>query len=81
MKILFYEYLLNNYKKEFSKKKRNFIEQMHIFLKTKKTVKTSELVKKFHVNPRKIERYMKDYNKIYNNIGYDYSKNEWYIIH
>lgn len=77
---LYFEYLLNNHKRKFSNKKLNLLEKMHAFLKDKKTVKTSELEQKFHINTRKVERYMQDYNKIYNNIGYDYSNNEWYII-
>ena len=74
---IYYEYILNNNKIKFSNKKMNLIKQMHAFLKNKKTIKTNELVQKFHVNIRTMERYMNDYNKIYNNIGYDYCNNEW----
>ena len=77
---LYYEYLLNHYERKFSDKKLNFLKQMHAFLKNKKTIKTSELVKRFHVPARKIERYMNDYNEIYDHIGYDYGNNEWYIL-
>ena len=51
------------------------------FLKKKKTIKTSDLARRFNVSIRSAERYLIDYNKLYRNIGYDYSKNEWYIIH
>lgn len=73
-------YILNTKKIKFSKKKLLLLNEINDYLKNKKTIKTNELVNVFHINPRKVERYMNDINKIYKNIGYDYLKNEWYII-
>ena len=77
---IYYEYILNNKKLNFSKKKLLLFDKINEYLKTKTTVKTSELREKFHMSERNIERYMNDYNKIYKNIGYDFIKNEWYVI-
>ncbi len=41
---------------------------------------SKEIMKKFNVSNRWIKRYMYDMNKIYNNIGYSYSKRKWYKI-
>ena len=39
---------------------------------------SKEIIKKFNVSNRWIKRYMYDMNKIYNNIGYSYTKRKWY---
>ena len=76
----YYEYLLNSKKVSYTKKKLMILEKMKIYFKGKKMVTTKELVDKFLLTPRSVERYMNDYNKIYKNIGYDYRENGWYII-
>ncbi len=77
----YYDYILGRKKRKFTKNKIELLDNIHLYFKDKKNIKTSELAKDFNLNVRKIERLMNDYNEIYKNIGYDYSKNEWYIIH
>ncbi len=78
---LYYDYVLNTEKINFSSSKIKTLFNINKFLKNKKTIKTSDLANKFNLSIRQAERYIIDYNKLYRNIGYDYSKNEWYIIH
>ena len=42
--------------------------------------KMEDLEKKLHVNKKWLQRYLKDMNNIYNNIGYDRKKKLWYIV-
>ncbi len=60
-------------------KRREKLDYIHNFMKKKKEVKSNELVSVFNINIRNIQRYMNDINILYNDIGYDYSKNIWYI--
>lgn len=60
--------------------KQNNLESLYNYLKHYKTIKTSKICEDLNINERTIQRYMKDINEIYHNIGYDYSNNEWYII-
>ncbi len=76
---LYFDYLLNTKQEKFSEKKKRRLAEFNTYLEKKKTVKTTELEKRWNMTKRNIERYMNDYNKIYNRIGYDESKNEWYI--
>ncbi len=78
---LYYDYILNTERINFSSSKIKILSAINKFLKNKKTIKTSNLANEFNISIRQAERYMIDYNKLYRNIGYDYSKNEWYIIH
>ena len=41
---------------------------------------SKDIMKYFNVSNRWIKRYMKDMNDLYNNIGYSYSKRQWYKI-
>ncbi len=78
---LYYKYLLNSKKIKLSKNKKASLEKIHLYLKKKDIVTTKEIAKKFSLTLRSVERYMHDYNKIYKNIGYDFKRNAWYIIH
>ncbi len=78
---LYYDYILNTETINFSSSKIKILSDINNFLKNKKTIKTNDLANNFNISIRQAERYMIDYNKLYRNIGYDYSKNEWYIIH
>ena len=40
----------------------------------------SDLQKKLKVNKKWLQRYLKDMNYIYNNVGYDKRKKAWYVI-
>ena len=77
---LYYDYILNTERVNFSSSKIQILSNINKFLKNKKTIKTVDLVNNFNVSIRQAERYMVDYNKLYQNIGYDYGKNEWYIV-
>ena len=78
---LYYEFLLNNKRIKFSKKKKECLEKMHQYLKKKNVVTTNELANTFSLSYRNVERYMNDYNQLYKTIGYDFKENAWYIIH
>lgn len=41
---------------------------------------SKDIMKEFNVSNRWVKRYMYDMNKLYNNIGYSYSKRKWYKI-
>lgn len=60
--------------------KNNKLKIFYNYLKKYKTRKTKEIKEDLNINERTIQRYMKDINDIYHNIGYDYSLNEWYFI-
>lgn len=66
--------------KTFTKKRLENINKISKYLKDFDNIKTSKMSADLNMNVRTIERYMTDINEIYHNIGYDYSKNEWYII-
>ena len=70
--------------KEINKKynidKQNKLECLYNYLKDYKTIKTSKIANDLNLNERTIQRYMKDINTLYHNIGYDYTNNEWYFI-
>lgn len=43
-------------------------------------IKTEEIIKHLNVNEKWLQRYMKDMNKIYNNIGYNKKTRVWYKV-
>lgn len=76
------------YKKEHTNKiiikynndKKKKLDILYNYIKDYKTIKTKQIVEDLNIDERTIQRYMKDLNDIYHNIGYDYSNNEWYFI-
>lgn len=76
----YYSAILNAPNKRMQKRKVVELNRIREFLKDKKTIKTSELETEFHMSKRQVERVMNELNEIDNNIGYDYTNNEWYII-
>lgn len=60
-------------------RRKEKLDKIHTYMQKNKEVKSSELVNEFNINIRNIQRYMNDINILYNDIGYDYSKNIWYI--
>lgn len=60
-------------------KKKEKLDLLHDYMKQKKELKTSDLAVAFNINIRNVQRYMNDINTIYNDVGYDYSNNIWYI--
>lgn len=59
-------------------KKKVMLDNIHKYIRQVKEISTKELALKFEISPRNVERYMQDINILYNDIGYDYSKNIWY---
>ena len=70
----------NEISKKYNIAKQNQLENLYNYLKDYKTIKTSKISTDLNINERTIQRYMKDINNIYHNVGYDYSNNEWYFI-
>lgn len=64
----------------FNKYKQKNMNILFNYLKRYKTRKTKDISKDLKINERSIQRYMHDLNRIYHNIGYDYTNNEWYIV-
>ncbi len=77
-----YEEYSNKKEIKFTKKRWENIEKINIYLKKtrKKFFTTNELLKKFKVNEKWLQRYLKDVNRIYHNIGYNKKKRLWYVI-
>ena len=46
----------------------------------KEYITTKDIIKNSNVNEKWVQRYMKDMNNIYNNIGYNKKTIVWYII-
>lgn len=66
---------LTNIKYENIEKLRTFIRKLK-----KEFFTTDEIKQKLNVNDKWIQRYMKEMNNIYNNIGYNKRKRVWYIV-
>ena len=65
-----------------SKIKCNNVEKLRTFIKKSKKdfFTTEEIKQKLNVNEKWIQRYMKEMNNIYNNIGYNKRKRLWYVV-
>ena len=74
------ERIENKIERKYTSKKLDKLNKLYNFLKDYKIIKTAELSYLLNMNPRTVQRYMRDISNIYHNIGYDYSNNEWYII-
>ena len=64
---------------KFNSDKETQLNRLYNYIKNYQTRKTKEISKDLKMNHRSIQRYMHDLNKIYKNVGYDYSLNEWYF--
>lgn len=60
-------------------KRKETLDTIHHYMQKHKEATSQELVDTFNINMRNIQRYMNDINRLYHDIGYDYSKNNWYI--
>lgn len=69
------EIKLTNIKYENIEKLRTFIRKLK-----KEFFTTDEIKQKLNVNDKWIQRYMKEMNNIYNNIGYNKRKRVWYVV-
>lgn len=64
---------------KFHHNKRIVLDRIYNYIKDKKCFKSLDLVKEFDISLRNVERYLRDIDYLYNIIGYDYVKNEYYI--
>lgn len=65
--------------KKFHKAKILVLNKIYNYIKFKNTISSKEISDRFKISLRQVERYMLDINYLYNRIGYDYSKNVYYI--
>ncbi len=70
----------NDIIKEYNINKLEKLNKLYTYLKGFETIKTKDLKNNIKISIRSIERYMHDLNDKYHNIGYDYTKDEWYFI-
>jgi len=77
-----YEEFISKKENKISRIKNDNIEKLRAFIKKLKKdfFTTEEIKQKLNVNEKWIQRYMKEMNKIYNNIGYNKRKRLWYIV-
>lgn len=75
------EFILKKEKK-LSKIKFDNVERLRNFIRNLKKdfFTTEEIKQKLNVNEKWIQRYMKEMNNIYNNIGYNKRKRVWYVV-
>jgi len=62
-------------KKQNIKRLKNYIDKSQ-----KEFINTKEIIDNLNVNKKWIQRYMKDMNNLYQNIGYNKSKRVWYVV-
>jgi len=62
--------------------KRNNINKLKQYIDKHKNeyITTKEIMESLNVNEKWLQRYMKDMNKLYNNIGYNKRKRVWYKV-
>ena len=67
---------------KFTKKRLENIKKLKTCINkmSKDYFNMSDLQKKLKVNKKWLQRYLKDMNYIYNNVGYDKRKKAWYVI-
>ena len=78
---IFNEYMSKKENK-LSRIKINNVEKLRTFIRklNKEFFTTDEIKQKLNVNEKWIQRYMKEMNNIYNNIGYNKRKRLWYVV-
>jgi len=77
-----YEEFISKKENKISRIKNDNIEKLRAFIKKLKKdfFTTEEIKQKLNVNEKWIQRYMKEMNNIYNNIGYNKRKRIWYVV-
>ena len=77
-----YQESLHKKEIKYTKKRKENIEKLRNCINklNKDYFKTEDIIKKLGVNRKWIQRYMKDMNLLYNNIGYDRRKRVWYHV-
>lgn len=73
---------ISNKENKLSKIKCDNVEKLRNFIRNLKKdfFTTEEIKQKLNVNEKWIQRYMKEMNNIYNNIGYNKRKRVWYVV-
>lgn len=76
------EEFISKKERKMSRIKINNVEKLRTFIEKSKKVffTTEEIKQKLNVNEKWIQRYMKEMNYIYNNIGYNKRKRLWYVV-
>lgn len=76
-----YNESLNKEELKLSRIKKININKLKKYIDRKQDyIKTEEIIKHLNVNEKWLQRYMKDMNKIYNNIGYNKKTRVWYKV-
>lgn len=77
-----YQEYISKKETKLSKIKLANIEKLKTYIKkNRKTfITTKEIMKDLNVNEKWLQRYMKEMNKLYNNIGYNKIKRVWYVV-
>lgn len=65
---------------KYSRIRMNNINRLKMYIKNKEFITTKEIMNDLGVNEKWIQRYMKDMNIIYKNIGYNKKKRVWYVV-
>lgn len=65
---------------KYSRIRMNNINRLKMYIKNKEFITTKEIMNDLEVNEKWIQRYMKDMNIIYKNIGYNKKKRVWYVV-
>lgn len=62
--------------------KRNNINKLKQYIDNHQNeyITTKEIIESLNINEKWLQRYMKDMNKLYNNIGYNKRKRVWYKV-
>lgn len=77
-----YQKYITKKQNELSRIKRDNIEKLRTFIRNLKGdfFTTNEIKERLNVNDKWIQRYMKEMNNIYSNIGYNKRKRVWYVV-
>ena len=77
-----YEDYISKKEIKLSRIKSDNVEKLRTFIRklNKDFFTTEEIKQKLNVNDKWIQRYMKEMNDIYNNIGYNKRKRLWYVV-
>ena len=77
-----YEDYISKKEIKLSRIKSDNVEKLRTFIRklNKDFFTTEEIKQKLNVNDKWIQRYMKEMNDIYNNIGYNKRNRLWYVV-
>ena len=77
-----YQKYITKKQNELSRIKHDNIEKLRTFIRNLKSdfFTTNEIKERLNVNDKWIQRYMKEMNNIYSNIGYNKRKRVWYVV-